>query len=171
MSDSTIRPTGREIRLPEDSYIVSKSDEKGVITYANRVFMQVSGYREQELLGRPHKILRHPEMPRGVFRHLWETIQRGEECFAYINNLAKNGDHYWVLANVTPDFDEQHQRITGYFSCRRLASRAGIEASAALYRRMCAMEQQGTNPAASMQWMMDEITREYGSYEKFVLGF
>ncbi|MFP4155734.1 MAG: PAS domain-containing protein [Halothiobacillaceae bacterium] len=165
------QPTGREIRLPDDSYIVSKSDEKGIITYANRVFMQVSGYRESELLGKPHKILRHPEMPRGVFRHLWETIQRGEECFAFINNLARNGDHYWVLANVTPDFDEDHRQITGYFSCRRMASRAAIEQSSAMYRKMCAMEAQGMDPATSMKWMMDEITREYGSYEKFVLGF
>ena len=87
-------PTGRERRFDDDELLVSKTDPKGRITYANDVFVRVSGYALPEIIGQPHNLIRHPQMPRGVFRLLWDSISRGEELFAFINNLAKNGDHY-----------------------------------------------------------------------------
>ena len=98
------RPTGREISFGEDEIIVSKTDTRGVITYSNTVFQRVSGYTEEELQGKPHSIIRHPDMPRCVFRLLWDTVQSGHELFAYVLNLAKNGDGYWVFAHITPSF-------------------------------------------------------------------
>ncbi|MCG7947778.1 MAG: PAS domain S-box protein, partial [Candidatus Thiodiazotropha taylori] len=89
-----IQPTNREVLVSERDFIVSKTDTKGRIVYANRLFMKISGYREAELLGKQHNLLRHPDMPRGVFHLLWSKIMQGEECFAYIKNLCKNGDHY-----------------------------------------------------------------------------
>lgn len=91
-------PTGVERRFGEDELIVTKTDLKGRITYCNEVFVRMSGYTEQECLGEPHNIIRHPDMPRCVFKLLWDTIQGGQEIFAYVLNLSKNGDHYWVLA-------------------------------------------------------------------------
>src|SRR5580704_8741733 len=99
MKHSAVRPTGRERTFPEDEIIASKTDVKGVITYANRTFMEVSLYSEEELLGQPHSIVRHPDMPRCVFKLLWDTIQKGDEIFAYVKNMCKNGDFYWVFAH------------------------------------------------------------------------
>jgi PAS domain S-box-containing protein len=89
----TPTPTGQEVRFPETGLIVSKTDLRGVITYANELFTEVCGYHEDELLGRPHSIIRHPEMPRCVFKLLWDTIQDGHEIFAFVVNLCKSGDH------------------------------------------------------------------------------
>ncbi len=163
--------TGREISLDEESFIVTKTDLKGIISYANRTFMQISGYRETELLGQPQNIVRHPEMPKGLFKFLWQQIAAGEECFAYVNNRAKNGDNYWVFANISPVFDTQH-RQTGYFSSRRKPNRAAIEKVIPIYRHMRQIEQQypADRGEQSMRWLIQMIEEDSGSYEKFVLG-
>jgi PAS domain S-box-containing protein len=131
--------SGHERLLGADEIIVSKTDPAGRITYANRVFQRISGYSERELLGAPHNLVRHPDMPRAVFQLLWETIAAGEELFAYVVNRARNGDHYWVLAHVTPTFDARGA-IVGYHSNRRAPARAALEVVAPLYRELCAEE-------------------------------
>ncbi len=163
--------TGREISLDEESFIVTKTDRNGIISYANRTFMQISGYREAELLGQPQNIVRHPDMPKGLFKYLWQQISAGEECFAYINNRAKNGDHYWVFANVSPVFDNQH-RHTGYFSCRRKPKRAAIDKVLPFYQQMLQIEQKQPSDRGeqSMRWLIQMIEKDFGCYEKFVLG-
>jgi PAS domain S-box-containing protein len=93
---------GIERFFEEDEIIVSKTDPKGIITYANQVFLRTAQYQEEEILGAPDNIIRHPDMPRCVFDLLWKTIASGLEIFAYVKNMAKNGDHYWVFAHVTP---------------------------------------------------------------------
>ncbi len=130
-----IVPTGREQTFSSDQIIVSKTDLKGKITYVNTVFTDVSGYSEEELIGAAHSIIRHPAMPRSVFRLLWERLEAGHEVFAYIVNLCKNGDHYWVFAHVTPTFDAQG-RITGYHSNRRTAEPRAVAAAEGLYARL-----------------------------------
>jgi PAS domain S-box-containing protein len=117
--------SGRERTFGEDEIIVTKTDPKGRITYANDVFLRVAGYTEAEVLGKAHNLVRHPEMPRCVFKYLWDTIASGEEVFAYVLNRARNGDHYWVFAHVTPTFD-QHNRIVAYHSNRRSPSREAV---------------------------------------------
>ena len=107
MSKGRIQPSGRERRFDADEIIVSKTDATGRITYVNDVFCRVALYDEAELVGQPHSIIRHPDMPRCVFKLLWDTVERGEEIFAFVKNMAKNGDHYWVLAHVTPTVDAQ----------------------------------------------------------------
>jgi PAS domain S-box-containing protein len=139
MPAARIVPTGKERLFEADELIVSKTDPAGRITYANRVFQRVSGYSEQELLGQPHSLIRHPDMPAAVFKLLWDTISGGKEIFAYVVNLAKDGAHYWVLAHVTPTFDSRGQ-IVGYHSNRRLPSRKGVERASAVYTRMRALE-------------------------------
>ena len=168
-----ISPTGKEKVLKEDTYIVSKTDTKGRITYANRIFMQISDYSEKELIGVQHNILRHPNMPRGAFQLMWDTVRSGNEFFAYVINLCKNGDHYWVFANVTPDYDESGN-ISGYFSVRRLPRQEAIAAVVPVYAQMLAAEQRvGSKKAieASQALLMNTIKEAgHDSYETFILS-
>ncbi len=166
----SVTPTNREILMQDRDFIVSKTDLKGRITYANRVFMRIAGYAEHELLNVQHNIIRHPDMPRGVFRLLWNVIEAGEECFAYVKNMAKSGDFYWVFANVTMDRDADGRPI-GYFSVRRKPSRAGIEAITQVYQEMLRIEQRAgprDAPDASLQWLVDLLKSRGTSYEEFI---
>ena len=114
----TARPTGVERHLGPDELIVSKTDLQGRITYANESFLRIGAFTEDQVIGQPHNLIRHPEMPRAVFKLLWDTVQSRQELFAYVVNLAADGAHYWVLAHVTPSFDERGQ-VVGYHSNRR----------------------------------------------------
>ena len=166
-------PTGVERFFGEDQIIVSKTDLKGVITYANEVFVGISGYTEEELLGQPHNLIRHPDMPRTVFHLLWETVEAGREIFAYVKNMCRNGDHYWVLAHVTPTFDGAG-RITGYHSNRRVPERAAVEQCEGLYRLLLAEEQRHSNPVEGMKAarrLLEAALAETGKpYEEFVFA-
>ena len=122
MAHGNIVPTQKEMVMREDDFLVSKTDLKGRITYGNRIFIEFSGYSEAELLGSQHNIVRHPGMPRGIFRFLWDTIGQKKECFAYVKNMSKAGGFYWVFANVTPSINPQGE-VEGYFSVRPIRHR------------------------------------------------
>src|SRR5487761_2572567 len=119
-------PTDTEVFFHEDDIIVSKTDIKGRITYANQSFCRIAGYSEAELLGQPHSIIRHPDMPRAVFKLLWDTVLDKREVFAYVKNMAKNGDFYWVFAHVTPSFDGD-RNVIGFHSSRRVPDRKVVQ--------------------------------------------
>lgn len=171
MRKSSIRPTGVERTFGEDEIIVSKTDAKGIITYANDVFLRVSGYRECDVIGQPHNLIRHPDMPRAVFRLLWDTIGNGTEIFAYVVNLAADGAHYWVLAHVTPTRSADG-RITGYHSNRRTADGAALAALEPLYRDLLAEERRHANPKDAVDASTLRLTRLLSdrgmSYAEFV---
>lgn len=135
MSRLAIQPTGRERAFSDDEIIVSKTDPAGRIVYANDVFVRVSGYPLAELIGAPHSLIRHPDMPRCVFQLLWDGIRAGREVFAYVVNLARTGDHYWVLAHVTPTRDAAGS-ITGYHSNRRTVDRRVLPRVETLYAQL-----------------------------------
>jgi PAS domain S-box-containing protein len=167
-----IQPTRHEKVMRENDFIVSKTDTKGRITYGNRIFVEFSGYTERELIGTQHNIIRHPDMPRGVFKFLWDTIGQGSECCAYVKNMAKDGSFYWVFANVTPDYDESG-RINGYFSVRRKPAKAAVDVMTDVYRAMLAEEQKaGPKDAmnASLGWLVNVLTQKGVSYEQFILS-
>lgn len=166
------QPTGREITLPDDAFITSKTDTRGRITYGNHIFIDISRYSEKELLGAPHSIMRHPDMPRGVFKLLWDTIAKGEEFQGYVKNLSADGSHYWVFATVTPDFDEKHN-ITGYYSVRRRPRKEAIAAVEPVYALMRRAEEQAPGsrqPQAGLDCLL-KIVKEKGAkdYADFVL--
>jgi PAS domain S-box-containing protein len=144
-----IQPTGRERTFGDDEIIVSKTDLTGKITYANHVFVRVSGYTESELAGAPHSLIRHPDMPRVVFKYLWDTLQAGREIFAYVNNLARNGDSYWVLAHITPSIGSDG-KIVGYHSNRRVPDRAKLAKVLPLYDMLVSAERRGTDRARAL---------------------
>ena len=126
--------TDHEYPLRDGLAIVSKTDTKGRITYVNPYFIEVSGFDESELLGAPHNIVRHPDMPPEAFADLWQTLKAGLPWTGLVKNRRKNGDYYWVRANVTPV--RENGQTTGYLSVRTKPSRAQVEAAEALYRRM-----------------------------------
>ncbi len=134
--------SGNERFFGDDEIIVSKTDMKGRITYANRVFLDIAGYEEKEVLGQPHSMIRHPDMPRCIFKLLWDTIRDGQEIFAYVVNRCKNGDHYWVYAHVTPSRDTTGE-IVGYHSNRRAPKREILDREIIpFYTELRAVEQQ-----------------------------
>jgi PAS domain S-box-containing protein len=161
-------PTGVERFLNDEDFIVSKTDLKGRITYGNKMFIKISGYSETELLGAPHSILRHPDMPKIVFKLLWDRIQNKEEIFAYVKNLCKDGGHYWVFANVTATIAPDGT-IRDYHSVRRKPSQRGLEAIKPLYEQLLAAERSGGMEASGK--LLNDILKEKGvSYDEFVLG-
>ena len=133
-----------EIPYPEGKLIVSRTDPGGRITHANRAFVEMSGYDEHELLGAPHYVLRHPDMPAAAFKALWDTVGRREPWRGYVKNLRKDGSCYWVFATVIANVRDGE--VVGYTSVRRKPSRAQVEACATLYARM--RMEEGTNLAA-----------------------
>ncbi|MBN8284847.1 PAS domain-containing protein [Zoogloea sp.] len=126
--------TGVETPYPRGKLIVSRTDTRGIITQCNPSFVDMSGYPAAELIGQPHCILRHPDMPAAAFRDLWDTVQSGRQWNGYVKNLRKDGGHYWVYATVVPNVRDG--MIVGYTSVRREPSRDKVAAAEALYREM-----------------------------------
>ena len=166
-------PSSTECTFGEDEIIVSKTDPKGRILYANDVFWRIAGYSESELLGQPHSIVRHPDMPRCVFKLLWDTLEQGNEIFAYVKNMAKNGAYYWVFAHVTPSFDS-NGKIVGYHSNRRLPKPEAIAKVEPLYRQLLAEEERHKDRKAGMMagfQMLVGLLKEQGiEYDEFVFS-
>lgn len=168
----SITPTSIERVMREEDFIVSMTDLKGRITYGNRTFIEFSGYSEAELIGTQHNIIRHPDMPRAVFQLLWDKIQSGNECFAYVKNMSKDGGFYWVFTNVTPNFDPKGN-ITGYLSIRRKPRMSGIQTVEGLYAAMLAEEKKvgaANAIAASTKILVDVLTEKGLSYDELVLA-
>ena len=134
--------TQREFPFPTGETLVSTTDLQGRILYCNAAFVDVSGYERSELLGQPHNMIRHPDMPAEAFRDMWQTIQSGEPWSGMVKNRRKNGDHYWVQANVTPLLDAQGQPA-GFMSVRTCPGREAVASAEALYVRMREEAQQG----------------------------
>ncbi|MEN9356208.1 MAG: hypothetical protein RL695_379 [Pseudomonadota bacterium] len=133
--------TQTEIPLRDDIMIVSKTDLKGIITYVNKDFLEISGFTEDELIGKNHNIVRHPDMPPAAFEDLWLVLKTGRPWNGFVKNRTKNGDYYWVEANATPIWESG--RITGYLSLRRKPARAAVEAHEEVYRLVRENKAQG----------------------------
>ena len=172
MKDKNIVPTRHEKVMREDDFLVSRTDLKGRITYGNQIFIEYSGYSEAELLGQQHNIVRHPDMPRGVFKLLWDTLQEKKEIFAYVKNMSKDGSFYWVFANVTPSLDAQGQ-VEGYFSVRRKPKAQAIAVVTDLYRKMLEEERRAgpRDACAASVALLTSVLAQHGvSYEQFILS-
>lgn len=138
--------SGREILIrdveapfPDGKLIVSRTDLKGIITHCNQAFIDMSGFSEEELVGQPHYILRHPDIPAAAFKDLWDTLARQEKWHGYVKNLRKDGAYYWVYATVIPNI--RKGEIVGYTSVRRKPSRTKIDECIPLYAKMIEEEQ------------------------------
>jgi aerotaxis receptor len=124
----------REVPFPDGRLIVSRTDPSGIITHANESFVAMSGYSLEELIGEPHYILRHPDMPSVVFADLWRTVSRRQTWTGHVKNLRKDGAYYWVYASIVPNIRDG--AIVGYTSVRRKSSRARVAEAAAMYEML-----------------------------------
>ena len=157
-----------ERQMSENDFIVSKTDLKGKITYCNRIFIEMAEYTEEELLGAPHNIIRHPKMPKAVFQLLWDRIQKKEEVFAFVLNQTKNKNEYWVFANVTASLDVRGN-IIGYYSVRRKPNPKALEIIKPLYAKMLEAERSGGTTASSK--ILTDVLKEKGvSYNELVIS-
>lgn len=168
-----VRPTNRESKLGEEEIIVSKTDAKGHITYANDVFLRVASVTEKECIGKPHCLVRHPDMPRGVFKLLWDALLQKNEIFAYVKNMAKNGDYYWVFAHVTPTLDSSGN-LVGFHSSRRKPLANQIEKVTPIYAMLRDIEAKIQNPkeaaCASVAALQDMLKQKGSSYDEFIFS-
>lgn len=172
MKNKSIVPNNRERKMREGDFIVSKTDTRGIITYGNPIFIEFSGYTEEELLGSQHNIIRHPDMPRSAFKLAWDTIQSGKEFFAYVKNMSKDGSFYWVFTHITPDFGPGGS-IVGYYSVRRCPKASALEKIEPVYRQMLAAEQAaGPKNAieAGTKILVDVLNSTGMSYEELVFA-
>jgi len=133
-------PINEEIVLDPKRYIVSETDEKGKITFVNDYFIEVSGYTEEELMGKAHSIVRHPDMPKVVFKLLWETITQGKNINAVVKNLAKDGRYYWIFTEFESRRDTDTGEIIGYHAARKSISKHVLEIIADLYGKLLEIE-------------------------------
>jgi len=166
-----VKPTSEEISFGQDEIIVSKTDLKGRLEYANDVFCRVAEMSTRDVIGQPHSIIRHPDMPRAVFKLLWDTIAEGNEIFAYVKNMSRTGKYYWVIAHVTPSYSAAG-KIDGYHSNRRKPTEAAVRKIEALYSQILAEENRHKNGkdalAAGTNFLLDTLSKADVTYSEFV---
>lgn len=154
--------------MADNDFIVSKTDLKGRIIYCNKIFMEMAEYTEKELLGKPHSIIRHKDMPKAVFKYLWDTVPTKQEVFAYVINRTKNGNDYWVYANITASLDSD-SNVIGYYSVRRRPNPAALEIIKPLYAKMLEVEKQ-SGVEASFQVLLDVLKDKGVEYDEFIIS-
>lgn len=155
-----------EVTFSDDILLVTKTDLKGNITYANRNFMETVMMSERELIGKPHNIVRHPDMPKVIFKLLWNYLKDGKEINAYVKNLCSDGSYYWVFANVTPS--HVGDKVVGYHSARTKPKPQKLEFIKSLYKELLDIEKNG-GVEASFKRIMEILDEKGVRYDEFIL--
>ena len=161
-------PKNEKIELDLKRYIVSKTDKKGVMTYVNDYFMEISGYRQKEMIGTPHSLIRHPDMPKVIFKLLWDRIQEGEDIMAVVKNLAHDGRYYWVTTAFEVHYDKNH-KIDGYTAYRRGARDKVIKKIEKLYKKLLKIEKE-SGVEASEEYLQKFLNKQGMSYDFYILS-
>lgn len=161
-------PMDKEINLDPKKTIMSKTDARGIIEYANDYFIEISGYEEYELMGQPHNSIRHPEMPKTIFKILWDSLKKGENIHAFIKNLAKDGRYYWVLTNFEFKMDAEGN-IQSYYAKRKAAPRNAIQEIEKLYYTLRNIEnRQGMQ--AGVNYLNGLLEDKKMSFNEYILS-
>lgn len=171
MTEKNITPQNVESTFGNDEIIVSKTNLKGHITYVNDIFCKLAEMSEEEAIGAPHSIIRHPDMPRTIFYFLWQQIEAKKEIFAYVKNMSMTGKYYWVFAHVTPTIDSTGS-IVGYHSSRRSALPEQKAAISDLYSKILDVEKGHSNRKQGMDagvaFVSDLLNQNGVTYDEFV---
>ena len=160
-------PTNKEIKLSPKRYIVSKTDAKGIIEYGNDYFVEISGYTEAELIGKPHSIVRHSDMPKIVFKMMWDRINKGQNIIAVVKNLSKSGDHYWVVTEFEPKVDPITNEIISHTAFRKAAPQAAIDAIEPIYAKLLELEKEG-GMITSENYLRSFLEEQNTNYDEFI---
>ncbi len=161
------KPIDYEIPLSNKRYIVSKTDAKGVILYANDYFIEICGYSEAELVGKPHSIVRHPDMPKIVFKMMWDRINKGKNIMAVVKNLAKDGRYYWVVTEFEPKIDPITNEIVAHTAFRKAAPRDAVETMIPIYAELVKIEATG-GMEASEKYLREFLEDSNITYDDFI---
>lgn len=164
---TTIEPNDCEIQLSHKKYIVSKTDAKGFIEYSNDYFVEISGYTRDELIGSPHSIVRHPDMPKIAFKLMWDRIKKGENFIAIVKNLAKNGNHYWVVTEFEPKFDTITNEIIAHTAFRKAAPRKAIDTIIPIYAKLLELEKKH-GIEASEKYLREILEEKNTNYDDYI---
>lgn len=167
MYENQIKPKNSEIILEKDEKIFSKTDLNGVIIECNDYFQEISGWSEKELVNSPHNIIRHPDMPKSIFRFLWERIKSGDKFYAIVKNMAKNGEYYWVIGYYEPVF--KNKEIIAYSSYRRYVTDGPKELVSGLYKEMLKIEKETGDMDKSFDVLKDYLFKNNTTYDKWIL--
>lgn len=151
-----------EVRMGDEEFIVSKTNTRGHIIYANRVFMEMSLLTEDQLININHNIIRHPDMPKGVFRYVWSTLKKGQEFFGYVKNLRSDGRYYWVFANITPEYDH-NGKLSGYLSVRRKPPVSAIKVIEPIYQEMLKIEKSAASDKLAVEHSLEFLQQKLKS--------
>ncbi|MEA1892390.1 MAG: PAS domain-containing protein [Campylobacterota bacterium] len=160
-------PIDNEIKLSPKRYIVSKTDPKGIITYSNDYFVEICGYTQEELIGQPHSIVRHPDMPKIAFKLMWSRIQQGQNFIAVVKNLAKDGSYYWVVTDFEPKMDPISNEIISYTAFRKAAPQKAIDTMGPIYAKLLELEEEG-GMDASQQFLYDFLEDNNVTYDEYI---
>jgi len=158
-------PLDQEIILDPSKSIMSKTNPKGIIEYANSYFIDISGYEEFELMGQPHNVIRHPDMPKVIFKIMWEELRKGNNMNAFVKNLAKDGRYYWVIVNFEIQYDENGE-VKSYIANRKAAPSHAISRVSKLYNKLRAIEinQNVTVAYKYFKGLLEEEQKDYDEY-------
>lgn len=157
-----------EIKVSKQDFLVSKTDTKGKITYCNREFMHIADYKESDLIGKPHNIIRHVDMPRTIFKLLWDNIKQKKEVFAYVKNRTSDGKFYWVYANITASLNDKGE-IVGYHSVRRKPNENAIKSILTIYETLLKIEK-SNGLEASLDYLLNFLKEKKLEYNEFIIG-
>jgi len=165
-------PKDVEIKLDPKKYIVSQTDQKGIIEYGNDYFVEISKYSERELIGQPHNIIRHPDMPKIIFKMMWDRLKKGENIMAVVKNLAKDGSYYWVITEFEPRRDKTSNQIISYTAFRRAASQEAIDTMSVIYKKLVELEKTGGMEASEkyIKELLDDKSMTYDEYVCSLIG-
>lgn len=164
--------SGKEIKVNKEMMIVSRTNTQGIIEYANPNFSEITGYALSELVGKPHNIVRHPDMPKIIFKWMWERIQSGRDMYAVVKNRTKNGDYYWVTTKFDIRRDPQDQAIIGYVAYRKAAPAFVVESIEKLYRQLLEIEHTSGVEASEvfLKGFLDTKGMTYDEYLASLVG-
>lgn len=157
-----------EKELNEYDFIVSKTDTRGNITYANESFIKIIYAKESDILNKPHNIVRHPDMPKAVFKYLWQQLKARKEVYAFVKNKTFDNGYYWVFANISVSYD-LNGNIIGYYSVRRKIGKRAKELIISLYKKMIEVEK---SKGVDESWKIIEeiLHKENKTYNEFIIS-